>query len=115
MRLTSKSARKSNGGSIAHMRSDREYLGDILEAIERIEKYVEGGKEEFEAEELIQTWLVYHIQIIGEAVGKLSDELKGRHPEVPWAGIKAMRNVLVHFYFGINLEKVWNTVTVDVP
>ena len=97
------------------MRDDRAYLEDILEAIERIERYAERGREAFTADELIQTWIVHHIQIIGEAVGKLSVEVKQRHPEVPWALIKAMRNVLVHFYFGVDLDNVWGAVEGDLP
>jgi uncharacterized protein with HEPN domain len=97
------------------MRDDREYLADILEAIARIEKYASRGQSAFDADELIQNWVVHHIQIIGEATGKITEELKARHPEVPWAIIKAMRNVVVHFYFGVNLTKVWQAVTVDLP
>ncbi len=88
------------------MRDDRAYLEDIQEAITRIEKYASRGRDAFDADELIQIWIVHHIQMIGEATGKISDELKARHPEVPWAIIKAMRNVLVHFYFGVNLNEV---------
>ncbi|MCZ7644003.1 MAG: DUF86 domain-containing protein [Planctomycetota bacterium] len=97
------------------MRDDRGYLEDILSAIQQIEKQVEKGRDAFLAEELIQVWMIHHIQIIGEAIGKLSEELKAKHPKVPWTAIKAMRNVLVHFYFGIRLEKVWEAVEQDVP
>ena len=82
------------------MRDDRAYLEDILEAIQRIERYASRGREAFQADELIQNWVVHHIQVIGEATGKVSEEFRDRHPEVPWVTIKAMRNVLVHFYFG---------------
>ena len=64
---------------------------------------------------MIQNWIVHHIQIMGAATGKVTDELKVRHPQIPWAAIKAMRNVLVHFYFGVNLDKVWRTVEEDLP
>jgi uncharacterized protein with HEPN domain len=97
------------------MRDDRAYLEDILEAIQRIEKYASRGREAFQADELIQNWIVHHIQIIGEATGKVSEEFRDRHPEVPWVTIKAMRNVLVHFYFGVDLGKVWRTVVEDLP
>lgn len=97
------------------MRDDRAYLDDIIEAIERIERYTERGRTTFESDELIQTWVVHHLQIIGEAVGKLSDEFKEQNPQVPWAPIKAMRNVLVHFYFGVDLDRVWQAVEHNVP
>jgi uncharacterized protein with HEPN domain len=90
-------------------------LEDILEAIERIERYTADGREPFDKDELVQTWTVHHIQIIGEAVGKLSVDLTRSHPEVPWALIKAMRNVLVHFYFGIDVDKVWGVVEANLP
>jgi uncharacterized protein with HEPN domain len=97
------------------MRSERERLLDILEAIERIEKYAEGGKDIFEADELIQTWIVHHIMIIGEACRTLSDDFQAEYANVPWADIVAMRNILVHHYFGIDKEAVWSVVERDLP
>jgi uncharacterized protein with HEPN domain len=97
------------------MRSERERLLDILEAIERIEKYAEEGKDSFEADELIQTWIVHHITIIGEACRTVSDDFQARYANVPWADIVAMRNILVHHYFGIDLDAVWSVVERDLP
>ena len=97
------------------MRRDRQRLEDILEAIERIEKYASGGRESFDRDELVQTWVLHHLQIIGEAVRGLSDEIRSAHPEIPWAQIAAMRNILVHDYFGIDLEEVWTAVVRDLP
>ena len=97
------------------MRDDRERLTDILEAITRIEKYADGGREAFERSELVQTWIVYHVQIIGEAAGNVSPVLRSRHPEIAWPQIVAMRNLLVHEYFGIDTEEVWATVEYDIP
>ncbi len=97
------------------MRDDRERLLDILEAIERIQKYASRGRKAFESDELLQTWIVHHIQIIGEAARKISDVLCTSHPEVPWPQIIAMRHVLVHDYFGIDVEEVWATVERDIP
>jgi len=97
------------------LKSDRERLLDISEAIERIQRYSEKGREEFADDELLQTWVVHHLQIIGEAVGRLSDPLKEKHPEVPWREIVAMRNILVHDYFAIDVDKVWNVVERDLP
>lgn len=97
------------------MRSERERLLDILEAIERIEKYAEEGKDTFEADELIQTWIVHHITIIGEACRTLPDDFQSKYANVPWADIVAMRNILVHHYFGIDTDAVWSVVERDLP
>ncbi len=97
------------------MRDDRERLRDILEAIERIERYTSKGREEFMQDELIQTWVVHHIQIIGEAARKLSEEARSEHDEVPWPAIIAMRNILVHDYFSVDIDEVWSTIERDLP
>jgi uncharacterized protein with HEPN domain len=97
------------------MRSERERLLDILEAVERIEKYAEQGKDAFEGDELIQTWIVHHITIIGEACRTLPDDFQAQHANVPWADIVGMRNILVHHYFGIDKEAVWSAVERDLP
>ena len=96
------------------MRDDRVYLLDILEAIERIEKYTAQGREAFEADEIIQTWVVHHIQIIGEAIRKLSQGLRTHHSEDPWTQIMAMRNIHVHEYFRIDLDEVWLVIEGDI-
>jgi len=88
------------------MRNERERLLGILEAIERIEKYAEEGKDAFESDELIQTWIVHHIEIIGEACRSLSKDFQATYTTVPWADIVGMRNILVHHYFGIDTNAV---------
>ncbi len=97
------------------MRSDRERLLDIQEAIERIEKYTADGKEAFEASDLIQTWVVHHLQIIGEAVRVLPDEFRQVHLEISWKQTVGMRHILVHNYFGTDTTIVWPVVGNDLP
>jgi uncharacterized protein with HEPN domain len=97
------------------MRDDRERLLDIEEAIERIERYASKGKVAFEQDELIQTWVVYHLQIVGEAAAKLTKGFKETNARIPWAQIIAMRNLLVHQYFGIDVVEVWQVVERDIP
>lgn len=97
------------------MRDDGERLRDILEAIERIDRYARRGRKAFEDEELLQIWVVHHIEIIGEAARGVSQTLRDRHTGVPWAAVIAMRNVLVHEYFGIDVERVWAAVDRDLP
>jgi len=97
------------------MRDQKERILDMLEAIENIERYAVKGREAFERDELIQTWVVHHLKIIGEAASRLGSVLRARHPEVPWLQIVAMRNLIVYEYFGIDLEEVWQVVERDLP
>ena len=97
------------------MRDDRERLLDIIEAIERIEKYASEGKEGFENDELIQNWVIHHLQVIGEAARSISAEYKETHAEIPWNHITGMRHVLVHRYFEVDTNLVWSVVESDLP
>jgi len=97
------------------MRDDRERLLDIQEAIERIEKYAVRGHKAYERNELIQTWVLHHLQIIGEAVRSLSPELVHKHSEIAWSKIVGMRNILVHNYFSIDAAIVWAVIENDLP
>ena len=97
------------------MRSDRERLTDILEAIEKIERYIPRGKQAFENDEMFQVWVVRHLQIIGEAASRVSVNTQMRFPEVPWGNMIGMRHVLVHGYFEIDLEIVWSVIEKDLP
>ncbi len=97
------------------MRNERERLLDIPEAIERIEKYAILGQQAFEQSELIQTWILHHLQIIGEAARTLPNDLKQQHPEIPWPKISGMRNILVHHYFEIDEAIVWAVIERDLP
>ena len=97
------------------MRSDRERLLDMLEAIERIEKYTESGRVSFDEDELVQTWVIHHLQIIGEAARGLSEITITQHPEIPWRNIIGMRHILVHNYFGIDRTIAWRAVRDDLP
>jgi uncharacterized protein with HEPN domain len=97
------------------LRDDRERLRDIEEAIEKIEKYVSIGYKAFIEDERTQVWIIHHLQVIGEASNHLSDELTEQNPDIPWADIVGLRNILVHQYFGIDLRQVWETAELDMP
>jgi uncharacterized protein with HEPN domain len=93
-------------------------LSDILEAIDEIQKYASRGREVFEREELIQSWILLRLQIIGEAVRVIREERPEwlwSWPDVPWAKIVGMRNRLVHDYGSIRHDIVWQTVQEDLP
>ena len=55
------------------------------------------------------------MEIIGEAVKNISEEFKDRYPEIPWKKIAGIRDVLIHAYFGVNLERIWKVVKEDIP
>lgn len=97
------------------MRDDREKLLDIKTAIERIDKYAVQGRQSFEQNELIQTWFIQHLQIIGEASRVLSTNIREQNPQIPWSQIIGMRNILTHNYFEIDLEIVWSVVERELP
>ena len=97
------------------MRDDRERLQDVLEAIERIEKYAVRGREALEDEELLQAWVVHHLMIVGEACRALSADFRAKHPAEVWILAAGLRNIIVHEYFGIDLEVVWNVIERELP
>lgn len=97
------------------MRREAERLQDILDAITAIERYTSQGRQAFDEQELIQVWVVHHLQIIGEAVNSLSVDLMNQYAEVPWAQIVAFRNIVVHEYFRVSLNLVWAIVQNNLP
>jgi uncharacterized protein with HEPN domain len=86
------------------MRNDYERLKDILKAINKIEKYANKGRDFFEQDELIQVWIIHHLQIIGEASAAMSQKLVEGNPEIPWQDMRDFRNILVHEYFRVDPE-----------
>jgi len=97
------------------MRKEIDWLKDILEAIGQIEKYAVKGEDEYMQNELIQKWMVYHLQVIGEAANKVSNEIQNKYSSISWSQIVGLRNIIVHEYFGIDLEEIWNTIMIDIP
>jgi uncharacterized protein with HEPN domain len=97
-------------------RSNILYVKDIRESIEAIFQYVQGiSFEVFSNDRMRYSAVVREFEIIGEAVGKQPDSLKVEHPQVAWQDIKDFRNLLIHEYFGVDLEIVWNVVCNDLP
>lgn len=92
------------------------YIADILEAIKLIEDFTKGyTKEKFFHDKLRQSAVVRQIEIIGEATKNLASHFRKKYPEVQWKSIAGMRDVLIHAYFGVNLEKVWHAVKEEIP
>lgn len=95
---------------------DSDYLEHIQDAIGKIHRYVAGKNEtEFVADELVQDGVIRNLEIIGEAVTKISQELKAAHSDIPWRETSGMRNRLIHGYFSVNIQIVWDTVERVLP
>jgi uncharacterized protein with HEPN domain len=98
------------------MRRDDLYLNDIVEAADHIAAFLgQMNFEGFRQSELIRSAVVQKLAIIGEAAARISDELTGRYPQIPWPQIVAFRNILIHAYFGIDWNEVWKAAQVDCP
>ncbi|HEY0153999.1 MAG TPA: HepT-like ribonuclease domain-containing protein [Longimicrobium sp.] len=72
-------------------------------------------RDDLETDRQLLLAIVKDVEIVGEAASRLSEEFRIQHPELPWKAIVAMRNRLIHAYFDVNRDIVWNTVTVDLP
>lgn len=92
-------------------RDFRLYLDDILEAIHQIQTYLADQDEEaFTKDRKTQDAVIRNLEIIGEAVGKLPEQIQKDEPEIDWRKITGLRNILIHEYFGINLPIIWDVV-----
>jgi uncharacterized protein with HEPN domain len=88
----------------------------MLDAMTRIKKFSKGlNQEEFIKNEMVQSAVVRQLEIIGEAVKRISDKTKRDHPEIPWRRIAGMRDRLIHRYFDVDFDEVWKVVEDDLP
>lgn len=97
------------------MKDDAVYLKHILECARRIEEDTAAGGEAFRASRTLQDAVLRNLQVLAESSQRLSDGLKAAWPQIEWKRIAAFRNVLVHDYLGLDLERIWGVVQRDVP
>lgn len=98
------------------MGNDQVYVRHILDAIEKIERYLAGESLEilFQDEMLLDA-VVRELEIIGEAAKNVSKEYRQKNPSMPWQSMTGMRNRLIHEYFGVDRKVVWDTCQTDIP
>lgn len=97
------------------MRDDRLYGLHILECIDRIVSYTQGGREEFLRDTRTQDAVVRNFEIIGEAAKRISEPTRSLAPDIPWRRIAGFRDVLIHQYAGVDLEETWKRIERDLP
>lgn len=97
------------------MKDNKIYLEDIISSIKKIEKYINNVSfEEFPDNEMIVDAVVRNLEIIGEAARNLDDDFKETNSHIPWRNMIGLRNIMIHEYFGIDLNIIWKIVTDDI-
>ena len=97
------------------MKDDRVYLLHVRDCLDRIVAYTRDGREAFLADTKTQDAVIRNFEIVGEAVKNLSQAHKDAHPAIPWKRIAGLRDLLIHRYFGVKLETVWEVIEREVP
>jgi len=97
------------------VKQDSVYLRHILDAINKIESYVSVGHEAFLADSHWQDAVIRQLEIMGEATKRLSQNLRSRYPDIPWKRMAGLRDVLIHDYFGVDLDMVWQIAQNYLP
>jgi uncharacterized protein with HEPN domain len=97
------------------VKDDRVYLRHILRCISRIEEYAAGSPDALASSHLVQDAVLRNLQTMAESTQRLSPTLKAQRPEVDWAALAGLRNVLVHAYLGVDLEQIQRAVERDMP
>ena len=98
------------------MRHESSFLRDMLSACQKIEAIVAATSEDsFLKDEVLPAAVLHHLTVIGEAISRLSVGLRERHPEVPWRQVVAVRNRIVHAYFDLDWQILWDAAIEDIP
>ncbi len=92
------------------------FIQHMLESLKLIEKYLSNkGKKEFLASVQLQDAVIRRLEIIGESVKNLPDSVIEENPDLPWKQVAGMRDILIHQYFGVDLELTWEVIKIEIP
>lgn len=98
------------------MRRDDLYLVELVEATRTVSRYLSGvGAERWASDDVLRDAVLHRVMLIGEMARSVSEEVRGRHPRIPWAEIRAFRNRAVHEYFSVEWGRVLEIASADVP
>jgi uncharacterized protein with HEPN domain len=97
------------------VKGDQLYLRHILDCIGFVEEYTKAGKLSFMKSRLIQDAVIRNFEVIGEAAKRISPQLKARTDDIPWKQITGFRDILIHDYLGVDVERVWNVIGGNLP
>jgi len=97
-------------------RSSRIFLEDIIQSADKIRRYTKGLEyDDFVRNEMVTDAVLRNIEIIGEAAGNIPDDIRSRYSHIPWRRIVGLRNIVIHAYFNVDLNIIWQIVTVNLP
>jgi len=97
-------------------KEDRVRLQHMLIAAREAVSFTQGkSRNDFQDDRVLVLAIVRSVEIIGEAASKVDPEIRDKLPEIPWSMIVAMRNRLIHAYYDVDLDRVWDTVALDLP
>jgi uncharacterized protein with HEPN domain len=98
------------------MKDDLFYIENILQSINRIQSYISGKNQgTFVNDFITQDAVVRQLEIIGEATKRVSKDFRNNNPDIPWADMAGMRDILIHDYIDVDLEIVWKTASESIP
>jgi uncharacterized protein with HEPN domain len=97
-------------------RTYRDYLADMVEALNDLEDFTRGmSREEFFLDRKTVNAVIRSLEVLGEAAGKIPPDVRAAHPDLPWQNMIGLRNRLIHEYFGVDLDILWQTLVDDIP
>ncbi len=97
-------------------KDDSVYLRHIIDALLQIERYTDGVTyEEFLSNSLLQDGVIRQLEVMGEAARNLSEDLRNEYPKIPWRQMISLRNRMIHAYFNVNLQIIWEIIQGDIP